>query len=281
MSINVQKFQTKTETEMKNYDVIKSVLSKLYDAENDLNKKRKEAFEDIKKINEENDDLKSIYINFSEKMKKLEDSKNDQIMKIKTKLIPTTEAYVTEAKKTKQEIGNYKNIKSKTESQEEEMKKSKQKGDTLKSSQISLNISQNKSAMKSIGKSIEEKIMTYEYERLSNNKLIMLHLINYEMAYHAQAIEQLTKLFKEVKEINPKKSLKQSVRTLNLSKKTEDEIEESDEENEDNNEEDDDGDDDNIKESHLTKSKNTKILGSNKKSQAIEDEKESESEVEK
>ena len=39
MSIPISKFQAKTETEIKNYNVIKTVLSKLYDAENDLFKK--------------------------------------------------------------------------------------------------------------------------------------------------------------------------------------------------------------------------------------------------
>ena len=34
--IPIPKFQQKTETEIKNYNVIKSVLSKLYDTENEL-----------------------------------------------------------------------------------------------------------------------------------------------------------------------------------------------------------------------------------------------------
>ena len=41
MSIDVPKFQSKTEVEIKNYNTIKSVLSKLYDAEIELMKKRK------------------------------------------------------------------------------------------------------------------------------------------------------------------------------------------------------------------------------------------------
>ena len=144
MSIPISKFQAKTETEIKNYNVIKTVLSKLYEAENDLFKKRSDAFEEINNITEDIEGLKNIYTNFSNEMKKLEKSKNDQILKIKTKLIPTTEDYISQAKKTKQEIGNYKNIKSKTQDQEEEMQKLKSKGQDVKNSQISWNISQNK-----------------------------------------------------------------------------------------------------------------------------------------
>ena len=271
MSIDVPKFQMKTETEIKNYDVIKSVLSKLYETENDLIKKRKEAFDDISKINEENIDLKNIYVKFAEDMKGLEESKNNQVMKIKTKLIPTTEAYITEAKKTKQEIGNYKNISSKTKSQEEEIKKLEMKGDEIKKSQISLNVSHNKKAMANLGKNLEDQIMKYEFDRLTNNNLIMLHLINYETAYHAKAIENLTNLFKEVKEINPKKSLKQSVTSLHLSKKVEEVIDENSDEDRNENEEDDEEDEDNIKESRLSKSKKASVRKSQNKSQKKDD----------
>ena len=104
MDIPVPKFQAKTETEIKNYNVIKTVLSKLYEAENDLFKKRRDAFEEINNISEDIEGLKNIYTNFSNEMKKLEKSKNDQVLKIKTKLNPTNEDYIRQAKKTKQEI---------------------------------------------------------------------------------------------------------------------------------------------------------------------------------
>jgi hypothetical protein len=168
--IPIPKFQQKTETEIKNYNVIKSVLSKLYDTENELIKKRKGAFEDIKDINEENPVLKKIYKNFSEEMLKLETEKEHQVMKIKTKLIPTTEARITEAKRTKQNIGNYKNIESKTKAQEEEVEKMKKKGQDVKGSQISLNISQNKSYMAEEGKGLKDQIMNYEADRININK---------------------------------------------------------------------------------------------------------------
>lgn len=271
--IPIQKFQQKTETEIKNYSVIKSVLSKLYDTENELIKKRKGAFEDIKDIkdiNEENPVLKKIYNNFSEGMLKLETEKEHQVMKIKTKLIPTTEARITEAKRTKQNIGNYKNIESKTKAQEEEVEKMKKKGQDVKGSQISLNISQNKSYMAEEGKGLKDQIMNYEADRININKKIMLYLINFEMAYHAKYIEELTKLFNDIKEEDLKKSIKDSVMSVGVSQNVADEID--DEEQSENNDDDDDEDDqEELKKSKLSKSKKSATKKSKNKSQKDDD----------
>ena len=128
MEIDVPKFQAKTEVEIKNYGAIKTVLSKLYDAEIELKKKRSEAFLEIKNLKEENSTLRdNVYKKFSESMEALESIKADKISKIKSKLIPTTDEYINEAKRTKQKIGNYKSMKSNELSQErkiEELKKS-------------------------------------------------------------------------------------------------------------------------------------------------------------
>lgn len=266
MDINVQKFQSKAEVEIKNYEVIKSVLTKLYDAEIGLNKKRKEAFDDITKINEENDELKdNVYKKFAKEMNDLEDTKNKKISNIKTKLIPTTERYIREAKDTKQKIGNYKSMKNRTENQKQEIEKLRKSGADIRESQAALE--NNRSTMKDLGNTLEDNIMNYEFNRINNNKLIMLHLINYEMAYHAEAIEKLTNLFKDIKYINPKKSINKSVRSLNMSQKIEEE--ESNEENEEDQENDDNESNDNIKKSKkasVIKSKNKSIKEEEKKS---------------
>ena len=272
-NIPIPKFQQKTETEIKNYNVIKSVLSKLYDTENELIKKRKGAFEDIKDVGEKNPILKDIYDKFSDKMINLETEKEHQVMKIKTKLIPTTEARITEAKKTKQNIGNYKNIESKTKAQEEEMEKMKKKGQDVKGSQISVNISQNKSYMAEEGKGLKDQIMNYEADRININKKIMLYLINFEMAYHAKYIEELTKLFNDIKGKDLKKSIKDSVMSAGVSKVVADEIDDE-EESENNGGDESGGDEDDqeeLKKSKLSKSKKSATKKSKNKSQKNDD----------
>ena len=280
MEIPISKFQTTTETEIKNYNILKSVLTKLYDTENDLIKKRKSAFEDIKNINEENPVLKNLYHNFSNKMEKLEEEKEKQVLKIKTKLVPATEARITEAKKTKQKIGNYKNIKSKTEEGEKEMEKMKRKGQEVKGSQISLNVSQNKSTMVDVGKDIKDEIMKYEADRIEINKQIMLLLINYEMAYHTKYIEELTKLFAEIKGEDLTKSIKQSVISVGVSQNvSDDDDNNNEEESEKNDDENDDEDDENLKTSKLNKSKKASVRKSKKSEKKDDDD--SDDEIEK
>ena len=158
MEIDVPKFQAKTEVEIKNYGAIKTVLSKLYDAEIELKKKRSEAFLEIKNLKEENSTLRdNVYKKFSESMEALESIKADKISKIKSKLIPTTDEYINEAKRTKQKIGNYKSMKSNELSQERKIEELKKSGADISLSRSALE--NNKSSRKSLGKSIEDEIM--------------------------------------------------------------------------------------------------------------------------
>ena len=246
MEIPVPKFQAKTETEMKNYGIMKTVLTKLYDTENDLIKKRRLAFEDLKNVipkdgknvekeeekkdeknDEKNSSLKEIFDDFSNTMQKLEDEKAKQVLKIKTKLIPSTEAHITETKKTKNKV-----------------------------SQISLTTKND----------IKDEIMQYEADRIQNDKKIMLLLINYEMAYHAKYIEKLTKLFNDIKSSNLTKSIKESLMSVGVSQNVYDD-DNANEESEKN--EDDEGDDDDnklLKSSKLSKSKKSSTKKSKNKS---------------
>ena len=214
-------------------------------------------------------------------MEKLEEEKEKQVLKIKTKLVPATEARITEAKKTKQKIGNYKNIKSKTEEGEKEMEKMKRKGQEVKGSQISLNVSQNKSTMVDVGKDIKDEIMKYEADRIEINKQIMLLLINYEMAYHTKYIEELTKLFAEIKGEDLTKSIKQSVISVGVSQNVSDDDDDNnnEEESEKNDDENDDEDDENLKTSKLNKSKKASVRKSKKSEKKDDDD--SDDEIEK
>ena len=246
MEIPVPKFQAKTETEMKNYGVIKTVLTKLYDTENDLIKKRRLAFEDLKNVipkdgkNVEKEEekkgkkkdkkyssLKEIFDRFSNTMQELEDEKEKQVLKIKTKLIPSTEAHITEIKKTKNKI-----------------------------SQISLTTKND----------IIDEIMQYEADRIQNDKKIMLLLINYEMAYHAKSIAELTELFNDIKSSNLTKSIKESLMSVGVSQNVFNDDDNDNEESEKN--EDDEGDDDDnklLKSSKLSKSKKSSTKKSKNK----------------
>ena len=199
---------------------MKTVLTKLYDTENDLIKKRRLAFEDLKNVipkvgkkdekeEEDNPSLKGIYDKFSDTMQKLEDEKEKQVLKIKTKLIPSTEAHITETKKK-----------------------------------------------------------------------IMLHLINYEMAYHAKYIEKLTELFNDIKSSDLTKSIKESLMSVGVSQNVYDEDEDNaNEESEKNDDEDDDNK--NLKSSKLSKSKKSSTKKSKNKKAKNSDAEDNDDEEEK
>ena len=228
MAIDEAKFLEKTNNEVKNYEVMKSTFSKIHDTEMDLYRKRLGAFEEIKKIKEDDKNLKSIYDSFTKKLINLENEKEKLVTNITSKLIPSMEEFMRIVKNSKKDIGNYQSTKIKTRKQEEEKRNLDRSGNNLKGSQLEIDISRNQSIMGQMGSNIQKGIMNYEHDRINNNKLILLHFINYEMAYHAKALEELTDLYGKVK-------------ILGLEK--------------DNGENEDDNDDENIKESRLSKSK--------------------------
>jgi len=176
--------------------------------------------------------LKDIYDSFTEKLINLENEKEKLVTNITSKLIPSMEEFMRIVKNSKKDIGNYQSTKIKTRKQEEEKRNLDRSGNNLKGSQLEIDISRNQSIMGKMGSNIQRGIMSYEHDRINNNKLILLHFINYEMAYHAKALEELTDLYGKVKILG---------------------LEKDNGENEDDN--DDDDDDENIKESRLSKSK--------------------------
>ena len=99
MEFDEIKFSRKTEIELKNYELLKSVFTKIYDTENELLNKRKSIFDDITKIPEtENKTLTEIYSKFTSEMKGLEEFRNNQMLIIKSKLIPATTYYSSKVK---------------------------------------------------------------------------------------------------------------------------------------------------------------------------------------
>ena len=115
MTIDEEDFKRKTEREIKNYDSLRSIFSKLYDIESELKKKRVSSFEDIAAIEEnDNDIIKDLYTDFTDKMKDLEEYRQKLMDKINGKIIPATKYYSSQAKKEKKDIGNYKEKKKET-----------------------------------------------------------------------------------------------------------------------------------------------------------------------
>ena len=70
--------------------------------------------------------------------------------------------------------------------------------------------------MENKGLEIKDQLMMFEDQRTSNNKLIILHFIHNEMAYHAKAIEKLSDLYKTIRGLDARQHLKEFADKLNI-----------------------------------------------------------------
>ena len=208
MSNIEEKFFKKTDKEIKRYELLKSIFTKIYSVEVDLKNSRKSTFEDISKIKDDNIPLNDIFINFTAQLKSLEDERNEQVLKIKSSLIPFLDKITKEAKTEKNNINHYKNTVTDTQKKEYELEKAKKSGDALKESQLNNDIARNKDEIIKKGETMPMHLIQFEKKRIIDNKAIFLYYVHKEIAYHAKAIEILTELYKNIKYIEPKQDLK-------------------------------------------------------------------------
>ena len=217
MSINEAQFSQKTELEIKNYEILKSVFNKIYEIENDLYNKRKSTFDSIGQIQEsDNQTLSDIYSEFTTEMKALEEFRNNQMIKIKSKLVPATIYYSSKAKTYKQQIGKYKDKIKENEKQRQEMDKAKISRNELKQSQLTNDIQKSRNEIKTVGETLQSDVMKFEADRIVDNKYIILHFIHGELAYHAKSLEKLSNLYQKITNLKPKQHLKEFADKLNF-----------------------------------------------------------------
>ena len=221
MSSIEQKFFDKIEKEIKSYELLKSVFTKIYTTEIDLKNKRKSTFDDISKIQDDNGPLNEIFFEFTQKLKNLEDHRNDQMIKIKSTLIPFLENITKKAKEEKNKINRYKNKVTDTQKKEYELEKAKKSGDALKESVLNNDIARNKEEIVQKGDDMPTEFFDFEKKRIIDHKAIFLYYIHKEMGYHTKAIEILTELYKTIKSKEPKQDLqkfadKMGIHNVNL-----------------------------------------------------------------
>ena len=209
-NLEEEKFKRKAEQEIKNYELIKTVFTKIYDIEKELLNKRKSSFQDISNIKEEdNEVLESIYKNFTEQMDGLEKYRENLMKKIQEKLIPACKYYISNSKQAKKDIGKYKDKKKQNEKQEFELEKAKVSRNVIKESQLNDEIQKSKIEIGNDLNNIQKNMIQYEKDRIVDSKYIILHFIHCELAYHAKSLEKLSELYKTIKNLEPKIYLKE------------------------------------------------------------------------
>ena len=91
------------------------------------------------------------------------------------------------------------------------MDKARMNQNEIKQSQLKEDIEKSRNQIKNAGNTLQNDVMSFEVNRIVDNKLIILHFIHCELAYHAKSLETLSDLYKKITYLKPKKDLKEFV----------------------------------------------------------------------
>jgi hypothetical protein len=140
-------------------------------------------------------------------MMDLEKLRKNQIDKINNMIIPATIYYPEKVKTFKTNLLKLSEIKKVKDKQVNEITRAKTKNDQEKISKLSADFNKQDAEEKIESNKMESGIMDFESERVLDNKFLLLHYIHSELAFHATAMEKLTKLFGEISCHEPRELL--------------------------------------------------------------------------
>jgi len=214
------KFLTsKIESETKKFDQISKSFSNILKAEEDLKRKRLEAYDIIGKIDDDNDYINKMYVNFKESLKDLEFTRERKIQKLKTNILPAIKYYPYKVKEFRRPLDQIKDYDKDIQKYTSKIETAKSKGSidlqTIKANEDErLKIGNEKEKAKN---AFENSLLHFEAERVDDNKAFLLQFIHMEIAYHASALQSLSRLYSEINVLEPKEKLKEFIGKYNLS----------------------------------------------------------------
>ena len=215
--ISLRDVNVKINSEIKKYEKLKKAFLKIYENESKTCKTRIEYIEKIKNIQEtDNNKLEAIYQNFISIIKLVEDKHKEHIDKIMNLILPVTEIYPKEAKERKKEMEELEKTQ-KTKAKLEKNRNEVKNDDVQKIQSINREIANSTMDMARRAKSLEETMVKFESERVLDNQYLFLHYIHSELKYHCAALENLSKLFFEIKGMDPRENLEEFASKYGLS----------------------------------------------------------------
>jgi hypothetical protein len=152
-------------------------------------------------------DLKDIYLAFKSRMTDIEKYRSKQLETLNNLIIPATVYYPEKAKTFKSHLTKINDIKKNKEKDTIKLVKANTKNDLEKSGKLKADISKYTEDENTHGRKMESDIIQFEAERVDDNKYLLLHYIHSEIAFHATALENLTKLYSEINVHDPKEKL--------------------------------------------------------------------------
>ena len=209
MAVNERDINIKINHEIKKYETLKKAFLKLYESENKASKSRRENFERLSRIQEnDNSILKDIYSLFINDMKSLEDKRNIHLNKIMDLILPVTDYYPEKLKKTQknlEELTKLRKNKAQLEKSRNEIKNDNV--EEVQKINVELVKSRNEEMRRGVG--LENEMCKFESERGDDNKFLFLHFIHSELKYHAAALEKMSELFYKINEKEPQAELEE------------------------------------------------------------------------
>ncbi len=207
MTFNEREINLKIHSETKKYEILKKSFLKLYESETKASKSRRENFEKLVKIQEnDNTELKNIYNLFTNEMKALEDKRNTHLNKIMDLILPVADYYPEKLKITKKNLEELSKVR-KTKAKLEKSRNEVNNNNTDEAKRLNKELTKSRDDEMKFGRNLENEICKFESERIEDNKLLFLHFIHSELKYHAACLEKMSELFYKIKEIDPRVEL--------------------------------------------------------------------------
>ena len=179
--MNLDGANARLKNEMDTFEKLKSVFSKIHNSENITREKRIAIFRTMYSIEEwDNEGLKNIYTTINEKMQNFEDSRKNHLDYLQ-KLIRITEFYPLDFKDQKRKL--------------EDLAKNRK---LLGPPPVTSGQQRPQYEQKA-----EKDFANFINNETEDKKNLILHFIYSELKYHSETLENLSKLFFEINNIDP------------------------------------------------------------------------------
>ena len=179
--MNLDGANARLKNEMDTFEKLKSVFSKIHNSENIAREKRIAIFQTMYSIEErDNEGLKNIYTTINEKMQNFEDSRKNHLDYLQ-KLIRITEFYPLDFKDQKRKL--------------EDLAKNRK---LLGPPPVTSGQQRPQYEQKA-----EKDFANFINNETEDKKNLILHFIYSELKYHSETLENLSKLFFEINNIDP------------------------------------------------------------------------------
>ena len=215
--ISLRDVNAKINSEITKYKKLTKAFQKIYDNELKACNTRIEKIEKIKTIQEtDNNKLEEIYQHFISTIKDVEEKHKVHLDKILNLILPVTEIYPKEANERRKEMEDLEKTQ-KTKVKLEKSRNEVKNDDVQKIQSINREIANSTNDMVKKSKGLEEAMVKFESERVLDNQYLFLHYIHSELKYHCAALEDLSKLFFEIKGMDPRENLEDFAAKFGLS----------------------------------------------------------------